>query len=213
MLWWQSVEAALVNLGGVASLKDLYDEVRRVRVRDGDTTPVSLEEVVRKELEYNSSDSTNWRKTRDVFFSVEGIGKGVWGLREILKPAPLAVDLAPPETDGSAPTVEAWVNRIVRDTLMGRKIKALHGSQCQICGETIVLPDGRRYAEAHHIIPLGKPHGGPDTPSNIIVLCPNHHAMLDLGCLPLNEQQLRHVKGHTISAKSIDYHNSVVCAP
>lgn len=211
MNWWQSVERALENLGGVAPLKKLYDEVREVRQANGDTTPVSLEEVVRKELEYNSSDSTNWHKRRDLFFSVQGIGKGIWGLRSALKAEPLASDLAPPlEAEGPAPTKEVTTNRIVRDTVMTRKVKALHHSKCQICGTSISLPDGSEYSEAHHLIPLGAPHRGPDTPSNIIIVCPNHHAMLDLGCVDLMISAITAVDGHEISRESIAYHNDFI---
>ncbi|MDR6308148.1 hypothetical protein FHS66_001331 [Pacificitalea manganoxidans] len=214
MYWWKSVETALGNLGGVATLKDLYVEVRSVRLSSGDTMPGSIEAVVRKELEYNSSDSSNWRGDRNLFFSVHGVGKGVWGLRSQLEPEPSASDLAPPEPeeDGAseAPISEVTVNRIIRDTEMARKIKALHHSECQICGLTIHLTDGRPYAEAHHVIPLGRPHKGPDIPSNIIVVCPNHHAMLDLGCIPLNPSELREVPGHKISTTSINYHNDQI---
>lgn len=37
------------------------------------------------------------------------------------------------------------------------------------------------YAERAHIRPLGSPHDGPDDESNILCLCPNHHALFDLG--------------------------------
>ncbi len=207
MFWWQSVELALDNLGGNASLKDIYLEVRKVRVENGDTTPISLEEVVRKELEYNSSDSSNWRGTRDIFFSVHGLGNGVWGLRDQLVASPVAIDLEDTDGNQDPPTEEQTVLRIIRDTAMTRKIKALHSNKCQICGLSIELPDGRSYAEAHHIIPLGAPHSGPDLPENILVVCPNHHAMLDFGCIPLDRKQLRASHGHSVSAVSIDYHN------
>lgn len=37
------------------------------------------------------------------------------------------------------------------------------------------------YAEAAHVRPLGSPHNGPDTPDNILCLCPNHHVLFDHG--------------------------------
>ncbi|MBT8169818.1 hypothetical protein DS909_05575 [Phaeobacter gallaeciensis] len=74
MKLWAAVEQALENLGGKVSPKDIFDEVLRVRVEHGDTKPISLEGVVRKELEYDSSVSSNWRGTRDLFFSVHGLG-------------------------------------------------------------------------------------------------------------------------------------------
>ena len=210
MKWWESVEQALENLGGKASLKHIYDEVRRVRIEHGETIPISLEEVVRKELEYNSSDSSNWRGTRDLFFSVHGIGNGFWGLRDQIAEPPLASDINEPEVVPERKSKEQTIYRIIRDTNMTRKVKALHDHKCQICQETIILPDGKKYAEAHHIIPIGVPHNGPDVPSNIIVVCPNHHAMLDFGCIPLDVSTLRSSAGHTIAANSIGYHNKVI---
>lgn len=97
--------------------------------------------------------------------------------------------------------------RILRDTAMARQVKAMHNYACQICGHAIVLPDGLRYAEAHHIKPLGKPHGGPDTPGNILCLCPNHHAECDLGVRKLSRDVLRHVAGHALEEAFIAYHN------
>jgi hypothetical protein len=43
------------------------------------------------------------------------------------------------------------------------------------------------YAEAAHIRPLGAPHHGPDTPENILCLCPNHHVLLDHGGVGIGE--------------------------
>ena len=50
------------------------------------------------------------------------------------------------------------------------------------------LPSGSRleglagpYAEAAHIRPLGAPHHGPDTPDNLLYVCPNHHVLFDHG--------------------------------
>lgn len=206
MRWWESVEKALDNLGGSAPLRLIYNEVRRIRTEQNLSTPVSLEEVVRKELEYNSSDSSNWRRTRDIFFSVDGIGAGRWGTRKGLSKKVEANDLEV----AAAPRIEQTVLRIIRDTALARKIKVLNNNLCQICGSSIKLPDGSYYSEAHHIIPLGRPHNGPDAAENIIVVCPNHHAMLDLGCIRIEHSEPVSPSGHRVSQKSIDYHNSVL---
>tara|TARA_R110001583_G_scaffold77035_1_gene210142 strand:- start:1873 stop:2526 length:654 start_codon:yes stop_codon:yes gene_type:complete len=210
MYWWQSVETALENLGGVAALKDIYAEVKRIREDSGDSITHSLEANVRKELEYNSSDSSNWRgpRKRDLFFSVNGIGKGVWGLRAVVSESAIASDIAEPEVLEPSKREEIIVTRIIRDTAMTRKIKAVHKSKCQICGETIPMSDGRGYVEAHHIRPLGRPHDGPDIPSNIIIVCPNHHAMLDLGVIKIDPENLNKAIGHDIRDESIEYHNT-----
>lgn len=118
---------------------------------------------------------------------------------------PKAVDIeVPPDRK------ETTINRIIRDTLLSRRIKQLHNFECQLCGHTILLADGGRYAEAHHIQPLGEPHNGPDTPENLICVCPNHHAELDFGVRPLALVNLQSAQGHTIGQTYIDYHNAHV---
>jgi hypothetical protein len=125
------------------------------------------------------------------------------------KPAAMAareaVDLAEPP-----PRQHSTVYRIIRDTDLARRVKALHKNECQICRHIIVLRDGSRYSEAHHIRPLGKPHDGPDTMDNIVCVCPNHHAELDYGARPLTEEDLRTVPGHSVNESYIRYHNEVI---
>lgn len=107
--------------------------------------------------------------------------------------------------------IQTTTYRILRDTELARRIKRLHKYKCQICGLTIRLPDGSHYAEAHHIRPLGSPHSGPDIVGNVLCLCPNHHAELDIGASQITLSRLRIRDGHTIDPKYIEYHNSVIC--
>lgn len=120
-----------------------------------------------------------------------------------------AVDLEPPER------IQTTTYRIVRDTAKSRTVKKLHNYECQVCGLTINLPGNARYAEAHHIQPLGGKHKGPDVESNILCLCPNHHAELDLGIWPIKLLALRTAKGHAVDSKYVDYHNREIakCRP
>lgn len=120
------------------------------------------------------------------------------------QPTPVATDLAPPDR---VPTTEY---RILRDTELARKVKALHGYRCQVCGQTIELPDGTFYAEAHHIRPLGAPHDGHDVQENILCVCPNDHARLDLATIPLDPASLFLVDGHALGPEYIAYHNSLL---
>lgn len=119
---------------------------------------------------------------------------------------PRASDLA-----GPAGREELVVYRILRDTRMAMHVKMLHRHAFQICGSTIELPGGLRYAEAHHIQPLGRPHDGPDTEGNILCLCPNHHAELDFGARHLDLSQLRIALGHRVDELYIRYHNDRIC--
>ena len=52
------------------------------------------------------------------------------------------------------------IQRVIRDSAVGKDLKRLYQYQCQVCGTTIELPDGKRYAEIHHLRPVGKPHNG-----------------------------------------------------
>jgi len=71
------------------------------------------------------------------------------GIKWPARPAPQALDLeAPP-----AARVQTTVSRIVRDTQLTNRVKAMHSYECQICGYSIILPDGSRYAEGHHVQP------------------------------------------------------------
>lgn len=79
-LWRDDVVEALRSIGGVGHLSQIYEAVREVRQGP---LPQNLKAIVRKELEYNSSDADAFQNKRDLFYSVEGIGNGVWGLREL----------------------------------------------------------------------------------------------------------------------------------
>jgi hypothetical protein len=52
------------------------------------------------------------------------------------------------------------------------------GGKCAVCGFDEVI-------EIHHIIP--KYIGGGDDPNNLIVLCPNHHALVHSGQLKIGD--------------------------
>ncbi|MDI9863981.1 HNH endonuclease [Flectobacillus sp. DC10W] len=66
-----------------------------------------------------------------------------------------------------------------RDTDAIKEIKRLRGQECQLCGKYILMSDGSKYVEAAHITP--KSDNGVEKPSNILILCPNHHKEFDLG--------------------------------
>lgn len=92
-------------------------------------------------------------------------------------------EIADPETsDLELPATERrtyTAQRVVRDTKQALAVKQMYDYACQVCGITIELPLGTKYAEGAHIRPLGRPHDGPDHTSNLLCLCPNHHVMFD----------------------------------
>ncbi len=117
----------------------------------------------------------------------------------------LAVDLKEPS---KIQRVEFTTFRILRDTRKGRWIKKLYEYKCQVCRCTIDLPNGQAYAEAHHIKPLCC--DGPDVEENILCLCPNDHARLDIGASMLDKANLTIRAGHNIGDEYISYHNEQI---
>jgi len=204
--WVDEIALAIENLGGIASLADIYEEVRRIRPLPH---PVNLGASIRGAIERNSSDSAAFSGKDDIFFSVHGIGGGVWGLRAHEKHTPKAVDITAGGNE-SPQKKRQETYRVLRDTKLSRQIKMLHENKCQICSESIELPNGASYSEAHHIIPLGGEHNGPDVAGNIIVLCPNHHVMLDYGVVQIDVNSIRLHQKHKISSDSIKYHNEEI---
>jgi predicted restriction endonuclease len=199
-IWRDDLTAALETLGGQGSLEQIYQAVQTIREK----MPPSWQAIVRRELEYNSSDSVSFQKRHDLFYSVDGIGKGLWGLRQ-KEATPKAADIEQPP-----PRAKTEIYRILRDTKLARAIKRLHKDKCQICGFTVRTSDGATYSEAHHIKPLGTPHSGPDVKDNILVLCPNHHALIDLGGIALSLSEISSHPEHMINSTYIDYHNEVI---
>jgi predicted restriction endonuclease len=89
-----------------------------------------------------------------------------------------------------------WVNingtRIKRDNLTVARLKVLRGFKCQICDTRIDKRDGKFYAEGAHIKP--KKGGFPETPDNILILCPNHHKEFDLGKRDVLEHNSEYIR-------------------
>ena len=154
-----------------------------------------------------SADLQNWavEKAKILIQECEPILLGV--APDEAPPAPEAADL-----DSLSPErAETTIHRIIRDTELARRVKAIHSYRCQVCGHSIQLPNGSFYAEAHHLKPLGRPHDGPDKIGNIVCLCPNHHAEFDYGVVQIKHSELVAAEGHAVSAKFIEYHNMSIC--
>ena len=95
-----------------------------------------------------------------------------------------SVDLRPPKR------TETTVSRVVRNTELAKRLKKEYDHRCQVCGQQRQRGKDEPYAEAHHIHPLGGDPPGVDHESNILVLCPNHHADFDYGTVEVNPNSL-----------------------
>lgn len=113
------------------------------------------------------------------------------------------------------------LERIVRDTAVIQELKALYRYTCQVCQQPLNRGFGDPLVEGHHIRPLGQPHNGPDVPANVIILCPNHHALFDCGAITVDlaRKQVIHADPsdrlngaalalrHEIGEEYVRYHN------
>ncbi|MDX2240484.1 MAG: winged helix-turn-helix domain-containing protein [Leptolyngbyaceae cyanobacterium bins.302] len=107
------------------------------------------------------------------------------------------------------------VSRIIRDTKKTNELKRKYKYYCQVCKRRISISESIYYAEVHHIQPLGGGHNGLDLEENMIVLCPNHHAMFDFGIpqflsnekVRIRDKEYELLVKHKIGDKSINYHN------
>ena len=86
--WLEDVISGLENLNVVAPLADIYEELRRLRPKPH---PQNFDAIIRRMLESNSSDSDAYSGTNDLFYSVDGIGGGVWELRSALEYTPNSI--------------------------------------------------------------------------------------------------------------------------
>lgn len=82
--------------------------------------------------------------------------------------------------------------RYKRDNKTIAALKFLRNYKCQICGCSIIKGDGKFYIEAAHIKP--KNQKGPESPHNILILCPNHHKEFDYGKTIIKEHSFEKVR-------------------
>jgi putative restriction endonuclease len=106
------------------------------------------------------------------------------------------------------------VLRVVRDTKISTDLKKLYKYHCQVCNTAIKTKSGY-YAEGAHIKPLGKPHDGDDSITNLLCLCPNHHVMFDKGSFSLSDDlvlvgeesgRLYINEKHKVNKDNLSYH-------
>ncbi|MEX5256929.1 YDG/SRA domain-containing protein [Kocuria arenosa] len=113
------------------------------------------------------------------------------------------------------------ISRIIRNTAAAQYIKDMYSDRCQFCETQVRLP-GRTYSEGAHIRALGRPHNGPDSPDNILCLCPVCHLQFDNGGIFINQKfrilsslerrlrpQLLLNESHVLNDENVAYHASL----
>ncbi|AZR72270.1 hypothetical protein BBF96_01960 [Anoxybacter fermentans] len=119
---------------------------------------------------------------------------------------------------------KATINRVIRDTQKANQLKEVYNWTCQICNQRLPRNSNEYYVEVHHIQPLGGKHNGVDEFSNMLVLCPNHHALFDYGVIGIGSnlevisyfdvdckgKKIYFREDHKLDPAVIDYHNHVI---
>lgn len=107
----------------------------------------------------------------------------------------LASEYSPPEAEQAieelvkvAPPPE---RKIVRSVLKRKlkprlQLKKLYADHCQVCGYRIEKKNGGFYSEAAHLTRLSEGLADLDVVQNMVVMCPNHHKMLDHGKMSID---------------------------
>lgn len=125
-----------------------------------------------------------------------------------------AGELPLPSSSHEPDRIRSYTTRIVRDTLISETVKELHGYVCQTCS-TQIMRLGGAYAEGAYIRPLGRPHNGPDSPDNILCLCPNCHVLFDGWAFTIEDDgtllgalngSLKELDTHGVNREYLDYH-------
>ena len=196
------VEEAVRHLGGAVTRDELLHELTLQRA--GDYSPYkdrrNFETVAWQVVQKHTPGFAKYTGSP----TFERTGRGAV---RVLAPTntPVATDIEEPSLPSR---IRQETYRVLRDTELARSVKDAAGYRCQVCGEVLLLKNGRRYAEAHHLQPLGASHDGPDVRENIICVCPNHHALLDYSALELAESSFPEA-----SRRYVGYHNSLVRSP
>lgn len=160
-------------------------------------------------------------QVRNLLETADEDGKLPKKFRKHLYSPPKATDIESPRR------VKYEIYRKIRDTKKTRALKRIYENKCQICGRRIDIPGSGFYSEVHHIQPLGGDHSGPDTYSNMLCLCPWHHAEMDMKVFYIdpktltvvhsNKKNRYHGKSihideeHEIDSHYLLYHRDTIC--
>lgn len=184
MTWKMMLRDALEHLGGEAHLKDIY---KYIEDNFGNSLTAAWKATVRGTLERASSDSKAYDGKDDLFYSVDGLGEGIWGLKNF-EPDESNMDIT--QDDSSFSEGRKLIRKhIVRERnhqliskAKNEYLKKNGTLKCEICGfdfEKVYGSIGSGFIEAHHLKPISMMKDGEKTLlEDIVLLCSNCHSMV-----------------------------------
>lgn len=146
------------------------------------------------------------RKEMETFFAGGGLSEQQWVASDFIGALSL---VEPPKR------IKVETTRVIRDTAKTKRLKERYNHRCQVCGNRIEISPTKYYAEVHHIRPLGGTHMGLDDESNMIVVCPTHHAYFDYGVpkflsgseVIIGAKVFNLTSKHRLGEDNLNYHN------
>lgn len=176
--WLADLVEAYSGLGGEAPYSKVYAAVEGIRRMRGGSWTREAKASVRRTVEDHSDASKNYRG-KNVFYSVHGLGRGVWGLLpEYRKDDPPA---SPQHETAYGEGIEGITkeNRYLRrsrSVVLVERRKLMDSFTCQVCGFVKKIGEDRYIIDVHHLNPLGLAVDMVTTKlEDLVCLCPNCH--------------------------------------
>lgn len=196
MTYKDGVVEALKRLNGHAYLKDIYIVFEEIFDKP---LVVSWKAVVRATLERSSSDSNVYDGVDDLFYSVEGIGNGHWGLRSFNQSTVIELTQEDDEFSEGKVLLKTHLTRERNNILINKAKKVFlekHGKlYCEVCGfnfEEKYGDLGKDFIEAHHVKAVSSMKEDEKTKlEDLVMVCSNCHSMIHRRKPWLNKNQLK----------------------
>lgn len=141
-------------------------------------TPLAQHFQTMRELSFEGSDmlenwSTDLSREEKAYQILpeelleEAIRQGPEAVRKLIRESPSGI---------TEYRIEQLVQQPVRNRTLSQQIRTMYGGRCQICGFDPLLIYQVEVCHAHHLVYLSR--GGEDSIENMVLLCPNHHAII-----------------------------------
>ena len=187
--WKSEIIKVLEEMGGKGHVKDIFKKLKESGIVDlkNSKTP---EQTLANILQTNSLDTEYG--TNNTFYSVNGIGNGVWGLTEFQNDYEYNSSLPYEFVEESLKETKSLLEgkkKHVQSFIYERNPKArqacinFYGSVCQICGCDMSKMYGNEFLgkiHVHHKVPLNEiaKTYKVDPIKDLIPVCPNCHMIL-----------------------------------
>jgi hypothetical protein len=201
--WLEDLIEVYNDLGGSSGYRDVYELAKERRKSRGASWTPQAQASIRRTVEDHAESSDNFRG-RAVFYSVNGHGKGVWGLM------PEYLREMPPRELSQEPAYQEGIEGILREVEYLRKSrdprlvearKELDDYTCQVCSFKLMTEKNRYVIDVHHLNPIGHMAVVSITSvDDLVCLCPTCHRIAhSRRDIPLDLNEVRLLLGKRLT--------------